>query len=144
MPWSIIGAMIPTQRLPASLTPLNVVLTALLQRIEPVEPVTLPLAEALGCVVADMLPLPALPPRDIAVVDGWACRALDLVGASSYSSLPLATAPVWVEVGDGMPEGCDCVVDADSIDQTGSMAQALVEAIPGQGVRRGGGDIAVN
>src|SRR5437763_1363699 len=32
MPWSIIGAMIPTQRLPASLTPLNVVLTALLQR----------------------------------------------------------------------------------------------------------------
>jgi molybdopterin molybdotransferase len=50
---------------------------------------------------------------------------------------------LWVEAGDGMPEGCDCVIDADSIDQTGSMAQALVEAIPGQGVRRGG-DIAAN
>ena len=31
----------------------------------------------------------ALPPRDIAAVDGFALRARDLVGASSYSPLPL-------------------------------------------------------
>jgi len=41
-----------------------------------------------------------------------------------------------------MPEGCDCVIDSDSVDQTGPMAEVLAEAVPGQGVRRIGGDIA--
>src|SRR5258706_3808477 len=134
--------MIPTQRLPASLTPLDVALAALLDRLEPVVPVELPLAEALGCVAADMPPLKSHPPGDIAVVDGWALRARDLVGASSYSPLPLAISPVWVEAGDPMPDGCDCVIDSDSVDQTGPMVEALAEAIPGQGVRRFGGDVA--
>jgi molybdopterin biosynthesis enzyme len=134
--------MTPTQRLPASLTPLDVALVALLERLEPVAPVELPLAEALGCVAADMPPLEALPARDIAASDGWALRARDLVGASSYSPLPLSKAPVWVEAGDVMPEACDCVVDSDSVDRNGPMVQVLAEAIPGQGVRRIGGDVA--
>jgi molybdopterin molybdotransferase len=142
MPWSIIPVMIPTQCLPASLTPLDVALAALLQRLEPVAPVVLPLAEALGCVAAGMLPLTAFPPCDTAVADGWACLSRNLVGASSYFPLPMATTPVWVEAGDAMPESCDCVISADSIDQTSPIAQALAEAIPGQGVRRAGGDIA--
>jgi molybdopterin biosynthesis enzyme len=41
-----------------------------------------------------------------------------------------------------MPNGCDCVIDDDSIDQTGPVVQVLMEAIPGQGVRRTGGDFA--
>ncbi len=134
--------MIPTQRLPPSLTPLEVALAALMDRLESVTPVALSLADALGCVAADMPPLRAFPPADIAAGDGWALRARDLVGASSYSPLPLARSPVWVEAGDAMPEGCDCVIDSDSVDQTGPMVQVLAEAIPGQGVRRIGGDIA--
>jgi molybdopterin biosynthesis enzyme len=134
--------MIPTQRLPASLTPLDTALAALLHGLEPVTPIALPLGEALGCVAADMPTLKSQPPRDIAASDGWAMRARDLVGASSYSPLPLSVPPVWVEAGDVMPQGCDCVVDADSVDQTGAMVQALAEATPGQGVRRLGGDIA--
>jgi molybdopterin biosynthesis enzyme len=134
--------MIPTQRLPASLTPLDVALAALLDRLGPVAPVQLPLADALGCIAADMPPLPAHPPHDIAASDGWALRARDLVGASSYSPLPSATSPVWVEAGDAMPEACDCVVDSDSIDQAGPVVQVLAEAIPGQGIRRAGSDIA--
>jgi molybdopterin molybdotransferase len=133
--------MIPPQRLPASLTPLDVALAALLDRLGPVAPVALPLAEALGCVAADMPPLTAIPPRDIALGDGWAMCARDLVGASSYSPLPLAQSPVWVEAGERLPEGCDCVIDSDSVDQTGALFQVLAEAIPGQGVRRSGGDI---
>ena len=136
------GEMIPTQRLPASLTPLDVALAALLQRVTPVAPVSLSLAEALGCVAADMPPLQAVPRRDIAASDGWALRARDLVGASSYTPLPLARPPVWVEAGDAMPEDCDCVVDADSVDHAGPRFQMLAEAIPGQGVRRAGADIA--
>jgi molybdopterin molybdotransferase len=134
--------MVSTQRLPASLTPFDVALAALLDRLEPVAPVELPLTEALGCVAVDMPPLGAFPPCDIAVADGWAFRARDLVGASSYSPLLLAQSPVWVEAGDAMPDGCNCVIDADLVDRTGPMVQVLAEAIPGQGARRAGGDIA--
>jgi molybdopterin molybdotransferase len=137
-----IRGMITPQRLPASLTPLDVALAALLHRLAPVTPIDLPLAQALGCVAADMPPLQAIPPCNIAVVDGWALRSRDLVGASSYSPLPLAVAPVWVEAGDAIPEACDCVIDSDSVEQSGSMVQVLAEAIPGQGVRRLGGDVA--
>jgi molybdopterin biosynthesis enzyme len=131
-----------TQRLPASLTPLDVALAALAHRLEPVAPFELPLAEALGCIAAEMRALQALPPRNIATADGWALRARDLVGASSYSPLPLANPPAWVEAGDAIPDDCDCVVDSDSVDRTGPMVQVLAEAIPGQGVRRIGGDVA--
>ena len=137
-----IPRMIPTQRLPASLTPLDVALMALLDRLEPVAPIELPLAQALGCVAADMPPLKAIPPYDTAAADGWAFCAGDLVGASSYSPLPLAISPVWVEAGAAIPQGCDCVIDTDLVDQTGPMVQVLAEAIPGQGVRRIGGDVA--
>ncbi len=133
--------MIATQRLPASLTPLDVALAALLDRLEPVVPLELALTDVLGCVAADIPPFKAHPAYDVAAADGWAMRARDLAGASSYSPLPLAKSPVWVEAGDAMPEGCDCVVDYDAVDQAGPRFEALGEAIPGQGVRRIGADI---
>lgn len=129
------------QHLPAALTPLEAALNALLGGLEPVRPTELPLAEALGCIAADMPPLSALPPHDIAAGDGFAFRARDLVGASSYSPLPLMRAPPWVEAGDAMPDGCDCVVDADAVDRSGPIVQVLAEAIPGQGVRRAGSEV---
>jgi molybdopterin molybdotransferase len=134
--------MISPQRLPASLTPLDTALNALLDGIEPVGPVELPLAQALRCIAADMPQLTAYPARDTAAADGFAFRARDLVGASSYSPLPLTAAPIWVEAGDTMPDGCDCVLDADAVDATGPIVQVLAEVIPGQGVRRAGSDIA--
>src|SRR5512144_1547396 len=97
-----------TQRLPPSLTPLDAALAGLLRELPPVAPIALPLADALGCVAAEMPVLKAYPPHDIAAVDGWALRANDLVGASSYSPLPLTAPPVWVEAGDAMPAACDC------------------------------------
>jgi molybdopterin biosynthesis enzyme len=41
-----------------------------------------------------------------------------------------------------MPEGCDCVIDPDLVEGAGGLFQVSAEAIPGQGVRRIGGDIA--
>ena len=134
--------MTPPQRLPSSLTPLDVALAALLDGLQPVMPVQLALTDALGCIAADMASLAAHPPHDIAAADGWALRARDLVGASSYSPVPLAALPVWVEAGDRMPQESDCVLNSDSVDAAGPLAQVLAEAIPGQGVRRAGGDIA--
>ena len=79
--------MMPPQRLPASLTSLDAALAALLRGVEPVAPVALPLAEALGGVAAEMPPLPAHPSCHVAAGDGFALRARDLFGASSYSPL---------------------------------------------------------
>ncbi|WFU39510.1 molybdopterin-binding protein [Bradyrhizobium sp. CB82] len=131
-----------TQRLPPSLTPLDLALAALLRGVEPVAPADLPLADALGCVAAGMPPLGASPPHDIAATDGWALRASDLVGASSYAPLSLTAPPVWVEAGDAIPERCDCVLDADAVDTAGPITEVLTEGFPGQGVRRAGSDIA--
>jgi molybdopterin molybdotransferase len=134
--------MIPTQRLPASLTSLDVALAALLYRLEPIAPVKVPLAQALDGVAAGMPPLTAVPRHDIAAADGWAFHAADLVGASSYSPLPLTGPAIWVEAGDAIPAACDCVIDSDLVDQTGAIVQVLGDAIPGHGVRRIGSDIA--
>ncbi|GKQ54664.1 molybdopterin-binding protein [Bradyrhizobium sp. Ce-3] len=134
--------MVTAQRRPASLTPLDAALAAVLRDLAPVEPIELPLADALHCIAAEMPALRTYPPHDVAVGDGWAMRANDLVGASSYAPLPLAALPVWVEAGAAMPDGTDCVVDADAVDASGPLPQVLAEAVPGQGVRRAGSDIA--
>jgi molybdopterin molybdotransferase len=129
------------QRLTGSLIPLDEALTALLDGLEPVAPIERPIAETWGSVAAEVLLPGPVPVSDLAVSDGWAFRAHDLVGASSYSPLPLAGPPVWVEAGDRMPHGSDCVVDSDLVELSGSMFQVLGEALPGQGVRRAGADI---
>ncbi|WP_375776328.1 molybdopterin-binding protein [Bradyrhizobium sp. ma5] len=134
--------MVTAQRLPASLTSLDAALAAVLRDLAPVQPVELPPADALRCVAAEMPALRAYPLHDVAVADGWAMRANDLVGASSYAPLPLAGLPVWVAAGAAMPDGTDCVVDANAVDTSGPLPQVLAEAIPGQGVRRAGSDIA--
>ncbi|MBZ9853982.1 molybdopterin-binding protein [Mesorhizobium sp. CA13] len=125
------------------LTPLEAALDALLDGVMPVTPRLVPLEQALGYVAAGMpAVVPAQPARDIAAIDGWACRALDLVGASAYSPLVLPVAPIWVETGEAMPENRDCVLQAGLVDCSGPMIQAVAEAVPGQGVRRAGEDMA--
>lgn len=132
-----------TQLLPARLTPLDVALRLLLEGVNPVEPIDAWLADSVGGIAAEVAPLrTAHPVFSIAVADGWAMRSRDVTGASSYSPLPLSVPPVWVEAGDRLPEHCDCVVDADLIEQTGSIFQILAEATPGHGIRRAGNDIA--
>lgn len=132
-----------TQRLPAVLTPLDVALRLLLDGVGPVEPIGLSLADSVGGIAAEVAPLrTAHPAFSIAVADGWAMRARDIAGASSYSPQPLPASPIWVEAGDRLPEHCDCVLDADLVEQTGPMFQVLAEAVPGHGIRRAGDDVA--
>jgi molybdopterin biosynthesis enzyme len=131
-----------TQRLPSSLTSLDAAIGALLRGVDPIAPVELALTGAAGCIAAGTPLIATYPSHDVAAADGWALRANDLVGASAYSPLPLTTAPAWVEAGDAMPAGCDCVLDADAVEMSGPLAQVLAEGVPGQGVRRAGSDIA--
>lgn len=135
--------MIQTQRLTAALTPLDTALELLCGSIRPVDPIDVPLADSVGFIAAAMPPLRhALPAFNIAVANGWALRARDIVGASPYSPLPLAASPVWVEAGDRLPVDCDCVLDSDLIEQAGPLLQVVAEAVPGQGIRRTGEDFA--
>lgn len=132
-----------TQRLPAALTPLDAALRLLLDGVGPVEPVDVSVANSVGGIAAAIAPLRlAHPAFHIAVSDGWALRARDIVGASSYSPLPLSAPPVWVEAGDRLPDHCDCVLDTEMVEQVGSLFQVLAEAVPGCGIRRAGDDIA--
>lgn len=131
-----------TQRLTATLTSLDDGLSGLLEGVHAVAPIEVPLPDAIGCVAAGMPEARApLPPFNIALADGWAMRAHDLAGVSSYAPLQLRT-PVWVEGGDRLPDGCDCVIGEDAVEQSGPTFQVVVEAIPGEGIRRAGDDIA--
>ena len=87
---------------------------------------------ATGFIAAEMPALPR-PVRNTAAVDGWRCMPADLIGAFSYTPLPLEKPPVWVEGGDAIPSDCDCVIDSDAVDLSGPVAQVLAEAIPGAG-----------
>ena len=122
-----------TQRLPPSLTPLDTALAALLRGVDPVAPVEVPLADAIGCIATGTPLLAACPSRDVAAADGWALSANDLVGASAYAPLLLKEVPPWVEVGDAMPAGFDCVLDADAVEVSGPLVQVQVDGVPGQG-----------
>jgi molybdopterin molybdotransferase len=129
------------QRLPSSLTSLEAAQAMLCAKSRTLAPQQVALSQALGCVAAEMPSIEGWPPFDLAATDGWAFSALDLVGASSYAPVLPAVAPRWVEVGDAMPQGCDCVLDANVLDASGSIVQVLAEGFPGQGVRRAGSDI---
>lgn len=116
-------------------------LALLLDGVEPVEPMEVPLAEALACVAAEMAPLARnVPETAEAAVDGWAFAAADIVGASSHSPVTPANEPRWIEVGQAMPKGCDCVIEPGLVERAGQLAQVLSDAAPGQGVRRSGED----
>ncbi|MBS4005102.1 MAG: molybdopterin-binding protein [Afipia sp.] len=135
--------MIQTQRLTAALTPLDVALRLLCSDLKPVDAIEVPLEEVIGRVAAATSPLKAaFPAFNTATTDGWALRASDIVGASSYSPLQLVNSPHWVETGECLPDNCDCVLDSDLVEQAGPLCQVVAEAVPGQGVRRAGEDLA--
>ena len=60
--------MTSSQRLPASLTSLDAALAALFDGVEPVAPIERALEDALCCIAAELPPLRASPPRNVAVV----------------------------------------------------------------------------
>jgi molybdopterin molybdotransferase len=129
-----------TQR--PALTGVEAALALLLDGLEAVAPIDVPLAEALGCVAAEMSPLAeAVPSTDEAAMDGWAFASADLVGASSYSPAVPPGEARWVEVGQPLPLGCDCVVEPGQVEAAEERVLVLAEAVPGQGVRRAGQDI---
>jgi molybdopterin biosynthesis enzyme len=128
----------------AALTPLETALAALLDDLAPIAPTPVAVVEAGGLVAADMPPIETpVPPTNIAEIDGWAFRASDLAGASSYATLAMTGAPAWVEAGAPLPTGCDCVLEPAFVEQAGPAIAILGEAALGESASRVGEDAAV-
>src|ERR1700730_1181097 len=84
---------------------------AKIEALLPVQAHAVALDTSLGRVLAaDALSRGALPPRAIALRDGWAVRSDAVLDAGSYAPVPLAEKPQWVEAGEAVPAGAEATV----------------------------------
>ncbi|HEY8567155.1 MAG TPA: hypothetical protein VIL65_16780 [Beijerinckiaceae bacterium] len=122
-----------------ALTPLNLAVERLAAAC-PLAPVEeLPLAEAVGLVLAERL-VAEVRSHPVALRAGWAVAAGDTSGASPYGPVPIGSPPIWVVPGDRLPEGADAVLPPDAAVTLAGPPAALAEAAPGEGARRQGED----
>lgn len=123
-----------------SLTPLADCLAQALTGLAPVASLPVPPAQGVGAVLAADLVFPSdMPPQAVALRAGFAVASLDLMGASPDMPLPARPA-VAVAPGDGLPPGCDAVLDPAEVEWHGAQALALRAPAPGEGVRLAGHD----
>jgi len=125
--------------------PLETCLARALDSLTPVPATWAETGAALGLVLAEDVCLPHdLPPTNESLRAGFAVAALDLVGASAGSPVPLPD-PVRVVPGAVLPAGMDAVLPEDGLERDGTdSAAGGCEAVrpisPGDGVRRAGHD----
>lgn len=135
---------IPSQRLDARLTSLDGALATLSAHCRPVPERLTDLDAATGFYLSrDVIAPCSSPPVDTAASDGFAACSMDLIGASSFSPAFVTAAPVFVSIGDAMPNGCDCVVDLTCVDLDGPPFAISASPSPGEGVRRVAADVCV-
>ena len=121
---------------------------------------TLPLAEAAGRVLArEIVSRVDVPPFDRSMMDGFALRAADTMGASPYNRLALDVAgeslpgrpfsgqvapgkAVRIMTGAPLPEGADAVLPVELVEAQPDRILAQGEVSPGKHVGRIGEDIA--
>jgi molybdopterin biosynthesis enzyme len=128
----------------ARLTPLAEAVASIDALVRPVALQQVDVASAFGLTLAnDVVVDAARPAGAIAIRDGWAVAAGDIVDASATAPVPLAQAPVWLETGDALPPSADTVAPFDAVALCGPIAEAVAPVVPGEGVLAAGGDVAV-
>ena len=126
----------------ARLTPLAGVLARIKALVAPVAPRTADLSGTLFRVLAEDITAGAVQPKEArALLDGYAVCADEVTDANSYAPVPLANAPVRVDVGEALPPGADAVVPFDAIVSRGGRFQAVAQAVAGEGVLPAHADI---
>lgn len=122
----------------SALLPLAAALERLLSAAHPVRPQRATLAAALGAfAVHDVVAPSDIPPRPLALRDGWAVPFAAVSGASPNSPVPLPERLPWVEAGAEMPGGTDAVLPPDAIEGR----EATAEAAAGEGVAGAGTEL---
>ena len=131
-------------------------LAQILGQITPLPPVDLPLADALGCVLAEDLFAPqAVPPFDNSSMDGFAVQAADLANIpatlpvqgdipAGALSLPALTpgGALRIMTGAPIPPGADAVVPVEDTGVSAEGVAFLQTVTPGENIRRAGEDVA--
>jgi len=131
----------------------------ILDAIQPLAPIDLPLQEAHGCVVAaDAIAQGHLPEFSSSAMDGYACRSHDVaeaspehpvtlrvVGLARIGRRPDATVgggeAVRIDTGAPMPAGADCVAPIEYAEATGDGVRIVREFAEGRNVRSAGEDV---
>jgi molybdopterin molybdotransferase len=109
----------------------------------PVEAREVLLENALGKFLAAPASAPeTLPPRAIALRDGWAVRSDAILDAGPYAPALLSVTPPWVEAGDAVPAGMDAILPPDAVVLKEHGAEALANTAPGEGILPAGADAA--
>jgi molybdopterin molybdotransferase len=132
---------------------------AVLQRVSPLPAEEVPLASALGRVLAeDVTSVDAVPGFDNSAMDGFAVRAADTGEASAEAPAHLALVDesragrpaerrletgqaIAISTGAVVPEGADAVVRVEDTSPSDGAVDVLVAVEPGRDIRRAGEDI---
>jgi molybdenum cofactor synthesis domain-containing protein len=131
----------PFHRRLSRLVPLDTALSGLAPRLSPVEPMIVPVREALGRVLAVPLVAPgAVPSAAIALQDGFAVSAADVQGASPFAPVLVPSASA-VEAGCPLPPGADAVIAAHLVPSARGGRDAVGEVFPGEGTLSAGDDL---
>ena len=139
---------------PPSLTPPDEALALILGHVRPLQPVRVPVAEAVGRALCDdVRAVRTLPPWDNSAVDGYAVRREDVVTAPRelrVTQTVVAGARGSREVRPGeaarimtgapLPPGADAVVMQERCERVGDTVRILEAPSPAQFVRRAGED----
>lgn len=123
------------------------------------QPVTLPLSQALGMVLAeDIRSTEEVPHFARSTVDGYAVQARDTYGASDSlpafldiqgkvemgksASLPLKEGQAQgIPTGGMIPEGADSVVMIEHVEEVGELLNVFRQVAPGENIIRAGDDV---
>ncbi len=125
------------------LAPLTDVLTRLAAIAAPVPAREADPAGAVGAILAaDVTARRSLPVSPLALRDGWAVTADQVLDAGPYAPVPLHPAPAWTESGDPLPPGTDAILPFDALIVTGAGAEAPAPVAPGEGVLPTGANAA--
>ncbi len=146
-----------------ALLPLEEARRHVLDRCPPSAPAPVPLAEAAGCVLAEVVVAPGpIPPFANTAMDGFAVRAVDTAGAGDVVPVELrivgtmraGMAPdaaldrplgpgeaLRIMTGAPMPPGADAVVPVEVTRVDGDVVAIALEAEPGRHVRPAGDDL---
>jgi len=114
----------------------------ILAGLEALDPITLPLADSHGCVLAeDVVAQWPLPSFDNSSMDGYAVMVGDVSSASEAS-------PVTLTVIDDVPagsraDGTDCIVPVEVTDAGTDTVEIREQAARGSYIRRAGEDVIV-
>jgi molybdopterin molybdotransferase len=121
------------------LTPRGEVLASIGERVKAVQPQTVAVIAALNAVLAEDVISPVLPPRAIALRDGFPVKAESVADAGPYAPAILPNMRP-IDQGEALPEGADAVLPFDAVTARGERVEAVAGIAAGDGVLPTGGD----